>query len=131
VAQDSLEIVRRSCEAATQANLEAAMAELHPDVEVVDTDIPDAGHYRGRDGYLKWLAQWSESFGAWSMEGLDYRESPDGRIVVLFDLRATGKGSGVEVQRGDAMVCRVREGKIDEIVYYNDQARALGEAGLA
>ena len=78
-----------------------------------------------------WLAQWSESFSAWALEGLDYEESPDGRVVVLFDLRATGKGSGVEVTRGDAMVCKVRDGKIDEIVYYNDQARARAEAGFA
>ena len=107
------------------------MAELHPDVEVVDTDIPDAGHYRGRDGYLRWLAQWGESWSDWSLEGLDYREARDDRVVVLFELRTTGKGSGVELTRGDAMVCKVRDGQIDEIVYYNDQARALAEAGLA
>jgi ketosteroid isomerase-like protein len=49
----------------------------------------------------------------------------------LFDLRATGKGSGAEVQRGDAMVCTVRDEKIAKVVYYNDQARARAEAGLA
>ena len=106
------------------------MADLHPDVEVVDTDIPDAGDYRGRSGYIRWVTQWSESWGEWSLEGLDYKESPDGRVVVLFDLRATGKGSGVSLTRGDAMVCTVRDGKIARIVYFNDQARALAEAGM-
>jgi ketosteroid isomerase-like protein len=128
---ESLEIVRRSCEAAAQGDLEGAMAELHPEVEVVDMDIPDAGSYRGPEGYLRWLAQWSDSFAAWSLNGLEYQESPDGRIVVLFDLRATGKGSGAEVQRGDAMVCTVRDEKIAKVVYYNDQARARAEAGMA
>jgi len=127
----NVDIVRRSCEAAIRGDLDTAVGDQHADVEIIDTDIPDAGHYRGRDGYFRWLAQWSESFSAWSLEDLEYREGPDDRVVVLFDLRATGKGSGAEVTRGDAMVCTVGDGQITEIVYYNDQARALAEAGLA
>ena len=111
--------------------METAVADLHPDVEVVDTDIPDAGNYRGREGYFRWLAQWGESWSAWRLEGLDCREGPDGRVVALFDLYATGKGSGAQVKRGDALVCTIRDDKIAEIVYYNDQTRALAEAGLA
>ena len=126
----AIEIVRHSCEAAARGDLESAMSVLDPGVEVVDTDIPDAGNYRGRDGYLRWVSQWSESWSAFSLEGFEYQQSPDGRVVVLFDLHATGKGSGVELMRKDAMVCTVGDGTITHIVYFNDQAHALAEAGL-
>jgi ketosteroid isomerase-like protein len=130
MSEGAIEAVRRSCEAAARGDLEEAMSDLDSGVEIVDTDIPDAGSYRGREGYLRWLSQWSESWGSWSLEGFEYREAPDGRVVVLFDLHTTGKGSGVELMRKDAMVCNVRDGKLTRIVYFNDQALALDEAGL-
>jgi len=131
VSDDNVEVVRRSVEAAAQGDFEAAAAELHPDVEVEDTDIPDAGYYRGSEGYFRWLAQWSESWQSWDVENIDFHSSDDGRVVVLFDMIARGKGSGIEMTRGDALVCSVRERKVSRLVYYNDQARALREVGLA
>jgi len=130
MSEAAVEVVRRSCEAAARGDLEGAMAVLDSDVEVVDKDIPDAGDYRGRDGYVRWLTQWSESWGSWSLADFEYKTGPDGRVVVLFDLHTTGKGSGVELMRKDAMVCTVRDGKVTHIVYFNDQAQALAEAGL-
>ena len=41
-----------------------------------------------------------------------------------------GKGSGVELAREDATLAEFRGGKIVRIGYYNDQAQALGAAGL-
>jgi len=131
MSQENVEIVRRSLEAAARSDFDAAAADLHQDVEVIDTDIPDAGSYRGPTGYFKWLAQWGESWASWRIEGLHFKLGEDGRVVGLFDLTATGKGSGVEVKRADALVCAVRDGKITQIVYFNDQPRALAEAGLS
>jgi ketosteroid isomerase-like protein len=113
---EPLDIVRYSCDAAARGDLEQAVSVLHSDAEIVDTDIPDAGSYRGHDGYARWVAHWGESWSGWSMEDLDYAEAPDRRVLVLT--------------RGDALVCTVRDGKIARIVYYNDQDRARAEAGL-
>jgi hypothetical protein len=44
---------------------------------------------------------------------------------------ATGKGSRIEMQRADAMVDVLRNGKIAKVTYYNDQSQALEAAGLA
>jgi len=130
VSDEDVEIVRRSIEAAMREDLDAAVAEFDPDVEVEDTDIPDAGDYRGVDGYFRWLGQWGESWESWKIEHLQFRPASDGRVVALFDLTAVGKGSGVEVTRADAIVSSVRQARISRIVYYNDQQRALAEAGL-
>jgi ketosteroid isomerase-like protein len=131
MAEDNVEIVRRSTEAAARGDLDTAVSDLAHDVEVEDTDIPDAGDYRGHEGYFQWLEQWGESWESYEIHGLEFRPAPDGRVVALFDIVATGKGSGIELTRGDAIVSTVRDGKISRIVYYNDQQRALTEAALA
>jgi ketosteroid isomerase-like protein len=51
-------------------------------------------------------------------------------VVVFFDVKATGRTSGVSVEREDAMVCRVQDGRIACIDYYNNRAQALAQVGL-
>src|SRR4051794_10128661 len=53
------------------------------------------------------------------------------QIVSLIVMRATGRGSGVSVERKDAIVSTFRDGKITRIDYYNDQAQALEAVGLS
>jgi ketosteroid isomerase-like protein len=45
--------------------------------------------------------------------------------VSLFRIRAVGAGSGVPVERGDAMVWTFRDGRVVRIDYFNDQRQAL------
>ena len=54
----------------------------------------------------------------------------EGLVVALFRMVARGRGSGVEVERKDALVFKLRDSKIVRIGYYNDQAQALEAAGL-
>ena len=46
-------------------------------------------------------------------------------------MKATGRGSGVAVERRDAIVWVVRAGKVARLDYYNDREQALIEAELA
>jgi len=46
-------------------------------------------------------------------------------------LKAKGRGSSIDVERQDAMVCKLRDGKIARIDYYNNRAQALKAVGLA
>ena len=41
-----------------------------------------------------------------------------------------GKGSGIEVRRGDAIVYRLDRDELTRTEYFNDQRRALEAAGL-
>ena len=53
------------------------------------------------------------------------------RVVSLFRISAVGAGSGLTVERGDAMVWVFRDGKLIRLDYFNDQQQALEAAGLS
>jgi len=55
----------------------------------------------------------------------------DDRTIALFVMVVTGKESGIELSRRDAIVCTLRAGKIAQLIYYNDQQQALKAVGLA
>ncbi|MCW3031932.1 MAG: hypothetical protein JWM60_277 [Solirubrobacterales bacterium] len=103
---------------------------LAQEIEIEDTDIPDAEHSWGHDGFVKWVARWSESWESWRVEDIEVLPAGEEHAVGLFRMVATGRGSGIEIARGDAIVCRVRCRKIVALTYYNDQQRALGAVGL-
>jgi ketosteroid isomerase-like protein len=131
MSDQNVEVVGRALAAAQREDWAALIQELDPDVEIEDRDIPDADEYRGRDGFLRWLERWNESWESWRMDHVELRAAGDDTVVVLFRLTATGKGSGIEMERADAMVDVLRNGKIAKVTYYNDQSRALEAAEQA
>jgi ketosteroid isomerase-like protein len=74
---------------------------------------------------------WMESWESWSLEDVQVRSVGEDRAIGLFLVRARGKGSGIELSRHDAAVCKLRAGKIEEVTYYNDQQQALEAVGLS
>ena len=125
-----LETLQRLVEAVGNGDVEAALAELGPDVEIDDTDIPDADDYRGHDAFLAWVAQWEESWSSWRVEDLAVRSAGETVAVAFFKMIVTGKGSGIELDRNDAVLATLRDGKIVKLGYYNDQEKALAAASL-
>ncbi len=97
------------------------------DIEVYDHDIPDAGTYRGHQGYLSWLADWGEAWSEFNLEPERWIDAGD-KVVFIFQLMAKGRGSGIEVKRRDAMVFAIRDGKQVRLDYYNNEAQALEAA---
>jgi len=102
---------------------------IDPDVEVYDHDIPDAGTYRGHQGYANWLADWGQAWSDFNVEPMRWIDAGD-KVVIVFQLTAKGRGSGVEVKRRDAMILTIRDGKSVRLDYYNDESQALQAAGL-
>ena len=103
---------------------------IDPAVEVCDHDIPDAGTYRGHEGYAKWLADWGKAWGAFSLGAERFIDAGD-KVVIVSQLTATGRGSGVEVKRRDGMVLTIRDGKTIRLDYYNNVPQALKAVGLS
>jgi ketosteroid isomerase-like protein len=127
MSQANIEASRRFTDAVARGDYEAAAAELGPDVEIDDTDIPES---TGADSFYTWLARWNESWETWRIEDLEVRAVGEDRTISLFKMIVTGKGSGIELARDDAALVEFRDGKIVRIGYYNDQAQALEAAGL-
>jgi ketosteroid isomerase-like protein len=103
---------------------------LHEDVEVHDHDIMDSGDYSGHVGFGRWIEDWS---AAWSEDSIEPERFLDAeeRVVVFIRQRTTGRGSGVTLERQDAMVFELRAGKIARLDYYNNREQALKTVGLA
>jgi ketosteroid isomerase-like protein len=108
---------------------EPAWDALDEQVEVYDHDILDAGVYRGHAGFKRWLEDWAAAWAKFSMELEEFRESGD-RVLAFVRQRATGKGSGVELERQDGMVFELRDEKIVRVDYYNNRDQALEAIGL-
>ncbi len=128
MSQENVEIIKAAVAhfVATGEPLWSTTAE---DIEVHDHDIPDAGVYRGHAGYLQWLEDWAGAWSEFSLEPEEFIDVED-RVVVVLRMRATGRGSGVTVERNDAMVVQVRDGSAVRLDYYNNQEQALQQVGL-
>jgi ketosteroid isomerase-like protein len=109
---------------------EPAWEGLHEDVEVYDHDIMDAGDYRGHAGFGRWLQDWASAWSEYTTEPEEFLDAGE-RVVAFVRQRTTGQGSGVALEREDAMVIAFREGKIARLDYYNSRRQALAAAGLA
>src|SRR5437764_2305607 len=136
MSQENVEVIRRFVTALVTAqdhgDYQPVLAELDPDVEIDDLDISlDTEHYRGHDRFRKWIGVWNDAWESWRIEGLEVRPVGEDRAVALFSMIVTGKGSGIELSRRDAVVSTLRAGKITEMGYYNDQQQALKAVGLA
>jgi ketosteroid isomerase-like protein len=102
---------------------------MHEQIEVHDHDIMDAGEYRGHEGFRRWLTDWSSAWSSFSMDPEEFIDAGE-RVVVVLRMKATGRGSGVAVERQDAIVAEVRDGMTVRIDYYNNRAQALKAVGL-
>ena len=131
MSEENVEIVRRGFTATVNADWASALDTLAQDAEIHDFDTPDAGIYHGRDGYFAWLENWSESWDSWRVENLDIRPARDDQVVALFRMIAKGGASGVEVERHDAILYRLKGDQIVRMEYFNDQPKALEAAGLS
>ncbi len=128
MSQENVEIVRESLERFV-ATGEPSWDVLHENVEVHDHDIPDAGEYRGHAGFGRWVEDWGSGLPVYRLELQEFIDAGEAVVAVLL-LKVKGRGSDVDVERRDAMVCAMREGRIARIDYYNDRGQALKAAGL-
>ena len=124
---DNLAAMQRMAEAFDRKDWQAVLADLDPEVEIDDEDIPES---TGADSFLEWTRRWDEAWDSWHTEDLEIRPGAGEQVIALFTMVVKGRGSGVELRRRDALVASFRAGKAVKLGYYNDQAQALEAAGL-
>lgn len=52
-------------------------------------------------------------------------------MLALFRMIAKGRGSGIEIEREDAVAYRLEKHKIVRLEYFNDRAEAFKAVGLS
>jgi ketosteroid isomerase-like protein len=128
IREENLAAMRRIADGYDGKDWRAVLADLDPEVEIDDADIPEA---IGEDSFLAWVARWDEAWDSWHAEHVEVRAAGDDQVIALFTMVVKGRGSGVELRRADALVASFRGGKAVKLGYYNDQAQALEAVGLA
>jgi len=113
-----------------RATGEPEWAILDDEIEAHDHDIMDAGEYRGRAGVERWLADWGSAWSEFSMEPEEFIDAGN-QVVAVIRMKAKGRGCGVGVERQDAIVYELGDGKIVRLDYYNNRKQALEAVGLS
>jgi ketosteroid isomerase-like protein len=122
-----VDLVRRSLEAFVAGEL--LWDTIDEDVEIHDHDILDAGEYRGRSGFTRWVEDWGAGLPVISLDLQEFIDAGDA-VVAVFLLKARARGSSVDVERQDGVVYRCRDGKIVRLDYFNSRQQALEAVGL-
>jgi ketosteroid isomerase-like protein len=128
MSEENVETTRHFTESLVRGDYDAAAADLGPDLEIDDTDITES---TGTDSFYEWIARWDAAWETWRIEDLEIRPLGENRTLSLFKMIVTGRGSGIELTRDDAVLSEFQNGKIVRIGYYNDQAQAREAAGLS
>jgi ketosteroid isomerase-like protein len=129
MSKENVEIVQRFYQQyVTTGQLPSEL--LDEDCEVHDHDTPDQGVYRGIAGVERWLQDWNDAWAEWSIAPEEFIDADD-CVVAVVRMHAKGSGSGLELDRQDAVVYRFRGDKIVRGDYYNSKAQALEAAGLS
>jgi len=129
MSQENVEIIRSWFEPFA-ASGEVDFSILHSDVEIYDHDLPDSRFHQGHDGFARWTEEWASAWDEYALTPEDYIDAGD-RVVGVHRTTATGKASGITLDRQDAVIYTLRDGKIIRLDYFNNKPEALEAAGLS
>jgi ketosteroid isomerase-like protein len=128
MSQQDVELARRGFDY-FMATGEPPWEMFDEEVEVYDHDTPDQGEYRGHVGYARWLEDWGAAWAEWSIEPEEFIDAGDS-VIVTIRMKVKGRDSGIEVERQDALVYKIRDGKFVRCDYFNNRKQALEAFGL-
>jgi ketosteroid isomerase-like protein len=124
MSEQNVDLVRRGFEHFV-ATGEPAWDTLHEHVEVRDHDIMDGREYRGHADVRRWLFDdWASAWSDYTAEPEEFIDVDDEHVIAVFRIKATGRASGVAIERQDAMVYVVRDHQVTRLDYYNSKQQA-------
>jgi ketosteroid isomerase-like protein len=128
MSRENLEIVRRVFTAFSCGDATAMLQDLDPDV-VLHVEQAGQGVYRGHEGTIKSLVDWTEDFDDFKVVAEEFLDKGD-YVVVRTRQTGSGKSSGIPMEGLFWFVCQVREGKVVRIHVLTTEQEALEAVGL-
>jgi ketosteroid isomerase-like protein len=126
---ESERLIRLGYDAWNRGDWGAMEPLLAPDFEVDATDrVLNPDTYTGVDGFRRLAHEMFEIWDAWLIEPAEFVERGD-EVFVEHDIKARGKGSGVELEQTYWSVWTIRDGKAAKLALYGDRDRALEAIG--
>jgi ketosteroid isomerase-like protein len=111
VTQADVESLRRGYEALNRGDLSVVLELLDPDIEWHEpAPSPEAGSYRGRDSFERFLRGWRDSFDDFRVEPEQVAERGN-RLIAIVKQTGRGRASGVSVEVRLAHVWTVHQGR--------------------
>jgi ketosteroid isomerase-like protein len=132
MSQENVDVLRRSLEAFTEGDYEAALSCLAPKGEWehnIGLGTPMEGTYRGHGEVRRLWESLLEAFEYAHFDIEDMRDLGD-EALALGQMTTRGRGSGVDVVSPFGVFAEVRDGLIVRQRFFADRSRALEAAGL-
>ena len=127
MSQENVEIVRRAIEAYARRDLDAALANSHPEV----TYCPfEEAPCRGVAAVRAYLARWESAWDDYEIEAEGYIDAGDS-VLVTMHFRGRGKASGIETEARSYQVYTLRDGNTVSMIEFLDRTQAREVAGLS
>jgi ketosteroid isomerase-like protein len=130
MSQENVELAYRAFDALNRRELDAFLALMDDDIEVVPrvSAIEGESNYRGHDGVRRWWSSMLDVFPDYSMEVVEMRDLGD-LTFATFHARGHGAGSAAPTDNAAWIVARWRRGKV--VWWSTFNARALETLGLS
>src|SRR4029453_691558 len=121
MSQENVEVVRRVNEAIDAKDMEALVAEHHPDVEIVVLRSEIEGPYLGHDGLRRMAADMFDAYFGRRIE--ERRELGGERVLVLGHQHATPRGARWEHVLAE--IFEIEAGKVKRLQAFRTVEDAL------
>ncbi len=130
MSQENVELTHRATDAFNRRDLDAFLAFMDDDVEIVPRAVAMEGRYHGHDGVRRWWSSLFDVFPDWHAEDLEVRDFGD-LTMGAVRIRAHGGESRVPVDQVIWLVGEWRNGMVVRYSSHDSEAEALAAAGLS
>jgi ketosteroid isomerase-like protein len=132
MSQESVEVVRRVMRCFADQDVEAALADVHPQATLdwSNSDAPDSGVYTGHAGWRAFMQARDEALGERRFDSVELLTPSADTVLLIGHVREQGRASGIEVETYGAAVFTLRGGKVVRLKIYQSSADALKAVGL-
>jgi ketosteroid isomerase-like protein len=127
MSQENVELLRRAWETVNRRD-ESGFDYLDPDIqiEVSSEIVPDAGTYRGHEGYRAMMRQWFEAWEDVRYEPTEFMDGGGDLVIVVANMHMRARKTGLEMDSVPwFFVYTVRDGRITRIRQVPDRAAAF------
>ncbi len=128
MSEEQVETVRRFIDAGVRDDLEAMLACLHPEVEMLPLRASTEGAFRGHEGWKRFRADTWSHYERFEPR-YELADLGDG-VIAYGAILVRGMGSGVEMEVPSAGIFQFRDGLIVRWEDFGSKELALEMAGL-
>jgi ketosteroid isomerase-like protein len=102
----------------------------HPEIELVVADGPSPGSWTGVRAMVAGFRGFLGAWESWRIEADEYRKLDGERVLVLVQITAHGRRSGIAVGQARANLVHLHDGRVTRLVSYWDRERAFADLDL-